>query len=121
MPQPLALDALFTAIDRKDLGTYLGFLTPDCRLRFGNRPVGEGHDEITKVVGNFFSQVVELRHTLAERWDLEDVTICRGEVTYQRTDGSELTVPVAHIFKTKEGLVSEYNVYIDVSGLAVTE
>ena len=121
MPQPLALDALFTAIDRQDVGTYLSFLTPDCRLRFGNWPVVEGHDEITKVVSNFFSNVVESRHTLTEHWNLEDTTICHGEVTYKRNDGSEMTVPVAHIFKTKEGLISEYYVYIDISGLAVTE
>lgn len=121
MPQPLALDTLFTAIDRKDVGTYLSFLTPDCRLRFGNLPVVEGYEEITKVVANFFNNVVESRHTVAERWDLEDATICQGEVTYIRTDESELTVPVAHIFKTKEGLINEYNVYVDLSGLAVAK
>lgn len=117
MPQPLALDTLFTALDRKDLGTFLSLLAPDCRLRFGNQPVVEGHDEITLVVGKFLAQVVESRHTILDRWDLDDATISRGEVSYQKSDGSELTVPVAHIMKTKEGLISEYSVYSDISGL----
>jgi ketosteroid isomerase-like protein len=117
MPQPLPVDALFAALDRKDLGSFLSFLGPNCRLQYGNHQAVVGLDAIAEVVSRFFEQIAELRHEIAEHWQIEDTVICHGVATYTRHDGTTLSVPIAHIMTLDEGLISDYRVFLDISSL----
>ena len=42
---------------------------------------------------------------------------CAGEVTYERKDGSELTVPWATVSRFDDGRLAEYLAYVDPSQL----
>ena len=117
MPQPLQLESLFAALDRKDLGSFLSFLAPNCRLQYGNQPVVEGIDAIREVVTRFLEQISESRHEIREHWQVGDAVISHGVATYVRADGVALTVPAAHILTLDEGLVTHYRVFLDVSPL----
>ena len=117
MPQPLPVDALFAALDRKDLGSFLSFLAPNCRLQYGNRPPVVGRDAISDVVSRFFEQISESRHEVTEHWQVENAVICHGVATYTRPDGTALSIPIAHIMTLDEGLISDYRVFLDISSL----
>jgi ketosteroid isomerase-like protein len=117
MPQALPVEALFAALDRGDLGTFLGFLAPDCRLQFGNGPVVEGQDAIRDAVGGFLQQFVEVRHEILEAWHEDDAVICHGNVHYTRGDGSVASTPAAYILSLEEGVVQDYRAFLEASTL----
>ncbi|MEJ2575102.1 MAG: nuclear transport factor 2 family protein [Gammaproteobacteria bacterium] len=117
MPQQLPVDALFAALDRKDLGTFLSFLAPDCRLRYGSYPVVEGQDAIRDTVSRFLEQIAESRHEIAAEWHCDDAVICHGEVHYTRRDGTAVSIPAAYIMSLDEGMISEYRAFLETSAL----
>lgn len=58
-----------------------------------------------------------MRHELHEAWELGETAICRGEVCYERANGTAVTVPFANIFKRRDGLICEYRIYVDASAV----
>jgi ketosteroid isomerase-like protein len=117
MPQQLPLQAIFSALDRKDLGTFLNYLSPSCRFQYGNRSAVEGHDAIREIVGKFLEEIAESHHAIKERWQIDDSVICHGEVAYTRRDGKKITAASAHILILDEGVIRDYRVYVDMSPL----
>ena len=115
MPQQLPLEAIFSALDRKDLGTFLNYLSPGCRLQFGNRAPVEGYDAIREMVGKFLEQIAESHHAITEHWQVGNSVICYGDITYTRRDGKKITVPAAQILTLDEGVIRDYRVYVDTS------
>lgn len=94
---------LFEAIDARDLERFSSFLDPQVIFRFGNAKPAYGLDATREVAVGFFSSVTALRHRLDDVWPIEgqDTVICRGEVCYTRSDGSELRVPFANVFRRR--------------------
>lgn len=43
--------------------------------------------------------------------------MCRGKVTYTRTDNTKLTVPFVNVFLIAGGKIREYEIYVDASAL----
>lgn len=117
MPQQLPLEAIFSALDRKDLGTFLNYLSPSCRLQYGNYSAVEGHDAIREIVGKFLEEIAESQHTITERWQIGHSVICHGDLAHTRRDGKKITLPAAHILTLDEGVICDYRVYVDMSPL----
>jgi len=115
MPQQLPVESLFAALDRKDLGIFLSYLSPDCRLQYGNHPPVQGQDAIRETVGHFLEQIADSRHDITRQWHQDDAVICHGDVHYTRRDGSLVTIPVAYILTLDEGVISDYRVFLDAS------
>ncbi len=109
--------ALFESIDRQDLDTFLDHLSGDVIFRFGNAEPVSGKAAVGDVVHGFFSSIKALRHEITESWDMANSVTCHGMVTYTRHDSSTLTIPFANIFRVDGGLISEYLIFADVSGL----
>jgi ketosteroid isomerase-like protein len=116
------LRALFAAIDRKDTEGFVDFLTDDATLRFGSSPAVSGSDAIRALVAGFFEAVHALRHVV--RYAVEDHgrLICEGEVTYERHDGSAITLPFANVMEYADGGTGarrfrHYKVYADYGPL----
>ena len=108
---------LFAAIDRKDTEAFVGCLTPDALFRFGSAPGVTGRDAVAAAVGGFFDSIAGLSHTVHKTlWD-GTTQFCAGEVTYERHDGSTLTVPFVDVFEYDGDLISEYKIYIDIGEL----
>lgn len=101
-----------------DVEAFLDFFENDASFRFSNAPAVKGKEAIRQAVGGFFASIGRLRHEILETW-LEDKTvICRGDVTYTRTDGSKITLPFATIWKLAgERMIKEYLIYIDINPL----
>jgi ketosteroid isomerase-like protein len=117
MPDNEFLQSLFHSIDTKDSAAFQQFLAPDCTFRLGNLPAVTGREAIGTAVAGFFASLQSLSHTLAGSWHTTDSSICHGSVCYTRHDGSQLTVPFANILKREARLISEYQVFVDISGL----
>lgn len=112
------LQTLFSAIDRKDAGAFAAHLAGSVELQFGNLPVVAGVEAARIFVAGFFESIKGLRHELHESWQCADGTIvCRGMVTYERHDGTILTVPFANIMRLEGGLATAYRIYMDASHL----
>lgn len=111
------LNRLFAAIDRMDAKAFSTFLADDVEFVFGNQPSILGREQATAAVDGFFVTLAGLRHRLIAHWQVDQVLVCRGEVTYTRKDGRQLTVPFANIITLADRLAREYRIYADVSPL----
>lgn len=109
--------ALFAAIDRRDAEAFADFLTEDARFAFGNLPPVEGRAAIRDFVAGFFSGIRAVSHSVPDAWQTDDAVVCRGEVTYTRTDGTTLAVPFANVLMMSGDKVRDYRIYMDASAL----
>ncbi len=108
---------LFAAIDRKDTDAFVGYLTDDAVFRFGSAPEVAGRDAVAAAVGGFFGSIAGLSHAVNKVfWDGAS-QVCEGKVTYERHDGSTLTVPFVDVFEYEGDLISQYKIYIDIGDL----
>jgi len=117
MPDNEFLQSLFHSIDSKDSTAFQQFLAPNCTFRLGNLPAVTGRESIGAAVAGFFASLQSISHDIDAAWHTADSSICHGLVSYTRHDGSQLTVPFANILKREAQLISEYLVFVDISGL----
>lgn len=108
---------LFKAIDTKDTDKFCSFITDDGVFRFGNMPPVTGQEKIHELVGGFFDSLKGLAHTVPDTWEIGDVVIIRGEVTYTRNDDTRHTVPFCNVFRMDGDKIADYAIYIDNSEL----
>ncbi|MCI0518502.1 MAG: nuclear transport factor 2 family protein, partial [Woeseiaceae bacterium] len=109
------INALFAAIDRKDAKGFVEFLTDDAVFRFGSAPAVQGRTAIEQAVSGFFSAIAGCRHELSASWTGPKTFACEGKVTYQRHDGSEITLPFADVFELRGSRICAYRIYIDIA------
>jgi hypothetical protein len=117
MPVPPWAGELFRVIDEKNTARFVEFLADDARFRFGNLPALEGKAAIGAGVGQFFASIRALRHCLLDSWERDGSLVCRGEVTYTRHDGREVTVPFTNVFYLSAGRIRDYQIYVDLAPL----
>jgi hypothetical protein len=108
---------LFRSIDTQDMGDFLGFLDDDVSFRFGNMPGVQGKDNVKLAIQGFYESIGSLSHQIDEILEEEGLLACNGTVTYTRHDSSKLTVPFANLFRIRNNLIKEYNIYVDISEL----
>lgn len=112
---------LFKGIDARDARQFADHFTEDGSFRFGNLPAVVGRPAIHTFVEAFFASIGGIGHQFDECWSVgPDRAVCAGEVTYVRLDGSELTVPWATVSRFDDGLLAEYQAYVDPSQLYTT-
>jgi len=111
------VEDLYQSIDAMDAQAFTGFLTDGASFRFANAEPVVGKDNVREAVGGFFSMIAGLSHRLDNVWAEGDDLISNGNVTYQRHDGTELSVPFATIFKLEDGKIADYLIYVDASTL----
>lgn len=115
-PQPWAArrTSLFDDIDRMDAEAWASYLAPGAVVRFGNADAVCGRARCRDALVAFYAQISGLRHQIVDRWEHGAATIVEASVTYVRTDGDEVTLPVVTIYRTDDDdLISDYRVYID--------
>lgn len=109
---------VFAAVDSMDLAQMRLQLTSDCRFRFSNMPEVQGVDAFEEASLQFYAMLSSIKHQLLQSWSTDDGhVISKVTVTYRRRDGFELTCPGATIWRLSDGLISEYQVYVDNSRL----
>jgi ketosteroid isomerase-like protein len=105
------------SVDAQDTEAFLGFFEEDAQFRFGSAPAVIGKEAIQGAVDGFFVSIRALRHEILETWSDAGTVICQGQVTYTRTDESQVTLPFVIIWRMRGGLVKEYLIYIDIQPL----
>ncbi len=111
------IDALFSAIDRMDAVGFVSHLTDDARFVFGNQPEVRGGDAIRAAVQGFFDLLGGVSHSIGAVVESSGLVALEGTVTYRRNDGSTLSLPFADFLFFRDGRVSDYRIYIDVTPL----
>ena len=111
------LHDLFSSIDRRDAAAFVEFLAPDAVFQFGSAPPVSGRAAIQEAVASFFTTIAGCGHELKRTWAGTDTVVCEGKVTYQRHDGSTITLPFANVFELRDSLIDRYSIYADVGPL----
>ena len=106
---------VFAALDAKDVPALAALMTDDVRLRLGNVDVVKGKSEFVEASHAFNKSVAGVRHNVINVWSDGDALIVELEVDYTRLDGGELTLPCCNVFRLRDGLVSDYRVYMDIT------
>ena len=109
---------LFESIDGKRTREFVSFLTPDARFRFGSAPAAEGQTAIAQAVDRFIAGVASLSHRVLDLWEMPGHVICRGEVRYQRLDGTSVQVPFCDVLALRGDKIAHYEIYLDPTPLA---
>jgi len=108
---------LLAAVDRMDVGQFLGFIAPDASFRFGSAPPVIGHDAIREAVGGFFASIAGLSHALKHVITSGSTLLIEGDVTYTRHDSSAITLPFVNVLEVANDLIVDYKIYIDIGPL----
>jgi ketosteroid isomerase-like protein len=111
------IERLFNSVDGMDTETFLGFLEDDAIFRFGSEQAVTGKEAIRETIESFFASIKGLRHEILESWFEGETVICQGEVTYTRTDDSDVTIPFVNILRMGGNRIREYLIYIDIKPL----
>ena len=75
-----------------------------------------GPAAVEQGVGGFFSTIKGIRHQLLAEWHQGGSSVAKLDVTYDRHDGKQVTIPVVTIINRRDdGLVDDYRVYFDIA------
>ena len=107
--------AVFAKVDAMDSKGFASFLTPDSTFVFCNWPAAEGPEAAEQAVANFFAGIDGIAHEIQGVWESGDTVIVRLGVTYDRKDGTSITLPCANIWQLKDNKISDYRIYMDVN------
>ena len=107
--------AIFADIDAFDPDKFVAHLTPDAKFRFANADPVTGREAVKEAVTGFFSSIDGLTHHILNVYESGETVIAQIDVEYRRKDGKSVTVPNADILVFDGDLVSDWQIYIDVT------
>ena len=111
------INSLFKVIDEMDCEKFAAFLHENGEFKFGNAATVKGRNEIKKAVSQFFSSIHGLRHSIRQVWNVDNSIIVKGEVTYTRKSKTQITIPFMNLLKLNNGLIENYEIFIDITPL----
>jgi ketosteroid isomerase-like protein len=111
--------ALFSALDNRDMDTFIGFLADDVVVHFGNSEPIQGTHEFVGLFASVMSALKAVKHDVNDVWqDAAEPTvlIARLTVHYTRADDLVVSLPVCNVFRLRDdGRIFEYRVYVDMA------
>jgi ketosteroid isomerase-like protein len=108
---------LFEDIDSMEPDRFAQHLAEDVSMRFGNAEPIHGRQAARDTWAGFCEGLDGVSHTLVAEWRSDEGTVAEAEVTYTRKDGSTVTVPVATIYRERDGQIHDYRIFIDLAPL----
>ncbi len=108
---------MFRRSDAKDVDGWTALMADDIHFVFGNGDPIEGRDRVHATMTGFIDSIQAIKHELHDAWTVGDKLIQKLQVTYTRLDGGVLSVPAASILTRRDGLISEFLIYVDNSAL----
>jgi Domain of unknown function (DUF1857)/SnoaL-like domain len=113
---PEFLRDVFRRVDGFDPARFAELFAPDGRMVFGNGDPMVGPAAVEAGVAGFFGTIKGLRHRIVTEWHGPGGTVAELEVTYDRLDGKQVTIPAATIYHRRvDGLVDDYRVMFDIA------
>src|SRR5689334_9202113 len=92
-------DRIFDDIDTMDADAFARHLCEDVVMRFGNAPPLHGRAAAREAWASFCQLIDGVHHEVRNTWRVDGTTIAETEVTYTRTDGRPVTVPVVTVYE----------------------
>jgi ketosteroid isomerase-like protein len=123
-PDERTVRELFDALDAGDTSRVLGLMTDDVRFRFGSAEPTVGRAAVAANATAMAGTVASLSHELLAVWTVEKpeaAVLCEMAVTYQRHDGSRVTLPCFNVFRLRGGRIADYRIYMDANPLFTAE
>ena len=108
---------LFDDIDSMEPERFTAHLADDVTMRFGNSDPIQGRNAVHDTWAGFCEGIDGVSHSLVEQWQSGSGTVVEAEVTYTRKDGGTVTVPVATIYRERDGDIADYRIVIDLAPL----
>jgi ketosteroid isomerase-like protein len=105
---------VLAALDAKDPAAITAQMTDDVRMRLGNADLVDGKAKFLEATEAFVASIEAIRHQITSMWSFDDVVIAEMDVHYERLDGRKVTLPCCNVFRVRDGLVSDYRVYLDI-------
>ena len=105
---------VFAALDARDSDAVTACMTDDVRMRLGNADLVECKANFREATAAFVASITAIKHEITCMWSVDDVVIAEMDVHYERLDGRKVTLPVCNVFRVRDGLVSDYRVYLDI-------
>jgi hypothetical protein len=120
MPEVLTPEArirdLFVTTDAQDVEANAEHVADDVVLRFGNNDPVVGKEAYKEMSRGFHASLRGIRHEILSIWTVDENTvITEMTVHYERLDGDKLSLPCANIFRLHDGLVKDYQIFMDIS------
>jgi ketosteroid isomerase-like protein len=106
---------LFRMIDSKNIDGLLAYMAPEATQRFAHQEPLRGHAEIRAGNAAFFNAIESATHEITGLWEWDGTVVVRINVTYVRLDGLTVTIPAVTIFRESDGLIVEYEVFVDTA------
>jgi ketosteroid isomerase-like protein len=116
-PDERTVRDLFEALDAGDTSRALDLMTEDVGFRFGSAEPTVGRAAIAANATAMAGTVASLSHELLAVWTVEKpepAVLCEMAVTYQRQDGSSVTLPCLNVFRLRNERIADYRIYMDV-------
>lgn len=111
------IQTLYNAVDAKDADALARLLHPQVSFIFSNSEPVNGIEQVKAINEQFFSMIESMQHTFFGMYQDGDNIICDGKVSYIRLDGTPHDAKFATVLRLDSGLIREYKIYADVSGL----
>jgi ketosteroid isomerase-like protein len=107
---------VFAVVDGMDVATVASLFTEDGRVVFGNGQPLVGIEEIRTGITAFFDTIAGQHHEIVNEWNFGSDAIVELRVTYDRTDGRQVTIPCVTIFHADAaGKIDDYRVFFDAA------
>ena len=107
---------VFAIVDAMDSAAFAELFTEDGEFVFANTDPLVGPDQIRAGNDAFFDTIAGMKHTIRKEWTIGADTIAELDVTYDRRDGRQVTIPVVSIWHRGDtGKIDTYRVYIDLA------
>jgi ketosteroid isomerase-like protein len=108
--------SLFEAVDGKDTVSLARLFAEDITFRFGNGDVVEGRPAVVQTSEGFLASLAGIRHEIEHLWQVDaDWVVAVMTVHYEKLDGGRLSLPCANTFRVRDGEVSDYRIYMDIT------
>lgn len=112
--QKLASD-VFKTVDAMDADAFAAFLAEDGVFVYANAEPVRGRMAVREAVAQFFTSIKSLRHAVEAVWTVDDTVIAKLDVTYHRHDGGSVTIPAMTLWRLRDGLIADYQIFNDLT------
>lgn len=113
------IERTYTALDAKDLETFVAQLTPGATVRFGNGEPVAGRVAIRDAFEELFASIESVSHAYTAQLRVDDTLVIEAIATYTRLDGMSVVIPSATVCELTEGQAERMQIYADVSPVFV--
>lgn len=108
---------LYRIVDQKDVHALLPLLHEEVSFQFANASPIVGKTAVEAANAAFFSSIESMSHTFSGIHVFGDTVACEGQVDYVRLMGTSYSAKFATFLYFKDGLIHEYKIFADISGL----